>query len=202
MPSPRFLFGPTTAEFADTRLAEARRDGSCLAFGPVGVDLTVCPAARWDEIAAQFPAGWQPDVVALWLNYTTAPDGLWSALVPVVGLATDWNLLWHEYRTVLRFCDASLTDAPGVDALSRAGIANARPAVLYGAAPSSLDGSNTSQRDIDVLFVGNLHPAVQRERLPWLARLAKLADRWNVQIRTAISGDECRGLLARSRVFF
>ena len=33
-----------------------------------------------------------------------------------------------------------------------------------------------------MLFVGNLHPAVQRERLPWLARLAKLADRRNVVI--------------------
>ncbi len=69
-------------------------------------------------------------------------------------------------------------------------------------APDSLGSSNTAERDIDVLFVGNLHPAVQRERLPWLARLAKLAERRNVVIRTGISGDECRALMARSRVAF
>jgi glycosyltransferase involved in cell wall biosynthesis/tetratricopeptide (TPR) repeat protein len=53
-----------------------------------------------------------------------------------------------------------------------------------------------------VLFVGNLHPAVQRERLSWLARLAKLARRWNVVIRTGIPGAENRALLARTRVAF
>ena len=138
--------------------------------------------ARRDDVGAAFPAGWQPDLVALWLNYTGVPDCLWSAPVPIVGLATDWNLLWHEYRQVLPFCDAVLTDEPGVDVLARAGIGRARPAVLYGAAPDSLGRSNTAERDIDVLFVGNLHPAVQRERLPWLARLAKLAERRNVVI--------------------
>ena len=196
------MFGPTTGDFADIYLGEVRHAGRCLAFGPGGVDLTVAPQARWDDIAAQFPAGWRPDLIALWLNYTGVPDCLWSAPIPIVGLATDWNLLWHEYRHVLPFCDAILTDQPGIEALTRAGIDHARAAVLYGAAPSSLDGFNTSEREIDVLFVGNLHPAVQRERLPWLARLAKLAERRNVVIRTGISGDECRALMARSRVAF
>ncbi len=99
---------------------------------PGGVDLTVGPESRWDSVAAQFPAGWRPDLVALWLNYTGVPDCLWSAPVPIVGLATYWNLLWHEYRQVLPFCDASLTDGPGVDALAHAGIDRARPAILYG----------------------------------------------------------------------
>ncbi len=95
---PRFLFGPTTGDFADTYLGEVRGAGRCLAFGPGDVDLIVGPEARWDDVAAQFPAGWRPDLIALWLNYTGVPDCLWSAPVPIVGLATDWNLLWHEYR--------------------------------------------------------------------------------------------------------
>jgi hypothetical protein len=199
---PRFLFGPTTAEFADSRLGELRRAGECLAFGPNGVDLKVGYETRWDQIAAQFPEGWRPDLVALWLNYTAVPPDLWSAPVPLVGLATDWNLLWHAYRHLLLRCDAVLIDRPGAEALARAGIPHARPALLFGAAPDSLDGPFAAVRDIDVLFVGNLHPAVQRERLPWLAWLARLADRWNVVIRTGISGAECRAMLARARVAF
>jgi glycosyltransferase involved in cell wall biosynthesis/tetratricopeptide (TPR) repeat protein len=199
---PRFLFGPTTAAFADSRLGELRRAGICLAFGPGGVDLSVGSDASWDEIAARFPDGWSPDLVALWLNYTAVPSGLWSAPVPLVGLATDWNLLWHELRHLLPHCDAVLADAPGVEALARAGIDHARPAILYGVAPDALVESPAAERDIDILFVGNLHPAVQRERLPWLARLARLADRWNVAIRTGIPGAECRGLLARARIAF
>jgi hypothetical protein len=197
----RFLFGPTAGDFGDTHLREIRRDGSCRTFGAIRADLTIAPDAGWDDASAQFPADWRPDLIALWLNYTV-PGWVWSAPVPIVGLATDWNLLWHEYRQVLPFCDVVLTDQPGVDALGRTGIDRTRPAVLYGAPPASLGGANPSARDIDVLFVGNLHPAVQRERLPWLGRLARLADLWKVVIRTGISGDECRSLMTRSRVAF
>ena len=125
--SPRFLFGPTTADFADTRLGELRRAGTCVAFGPQGVDLTVDSDTSWAEIAAQFPDGWWPDVIALWLNYVTVPAGFWSAPVPLIGLATDWNLLWHELRHVLPHCDGVLTDRPGVEVLARAGIHHAAP---------------------------------------------------------------------------
>jgi hypothetical protein len=95
-----------------------------------------------------------------------------------------------------------LTDAPGVEALARAGINHARPAVLYGIAPAWLVESAPAERDIDMLFVGNLHPAVQRERLPWLARLARLADRWNVVMRTGTTTVECQALLSRARIAF
>ena len=79
---PRFLFGPTTPEFADSRLGPPRRAGDCLAFGPNGVDLIVDFVTRWDEVAAQLPDGWRPDLVALWLNYTAPPPDLWSAPAP------------------------------------------------------------------------------------------------------------------------
>ena len=196
-------------------LGNSAGPGTCLAFGPVGVDLTVDSDTRWDEIAAQFPDGWVPDLIALWLNYVAVPAGFWSAPVPLIGLATDWNLLWHELRHVLPHCDGVLTDAPGVEMLGRAGIHHAAPAVLYGAEPMAVnvcaeprtanDGQLTTdngQRTIDILFVGNLHPAVQRERLPWLGRIARLADRWNVVIRTGTSGAECRALLARAKIAF
>src|SRR5205807_2375680 len=66
-----------------------------------------------------------------------------------------------------------------------------------------LDGpAPDGPRDIDVLFVGNLHPAVQRQRLPWLARLTALADRWQVVIRTNVYGDDYRRLLRRARIVF
>src|SRR5207249_9550705 len=57
-------------------------------------------------------------------------------------------------------------------------------------------------RDIDILFVGNLHPAVQRERLRWLGRLASLSDRYSVQIHTGVFGKEYRQLLWRARIAF
>ena len=58
------------------------------------------------------------------------------------------------------------------------------------------------ERDIDVLFVANLHPAVQRERLPWIARLAGLSGKRSVVIRTGVFGDDYRALLRRAKIVF
>ena len=51
--------------------------------------------------------------------------------VPVVGLAGDWNLLWHYYRSAAPLCDLVLTDARGVEALARQGIRHARVANIF-----------------------------------------------------------------------
>jgi spore maturation protein CgeB len=43
---------------------------------------------------------------------------------------------------------------------------------------------------------------VQRERLPWLGRLARLAERWRVHIAEGVFGDDYRRLLARARIVY
>jgi tetratricopeptide (TPR) repeat protein len=200
----RYLFGPVTAAFADQNLHLARRSGECRTFNHTGdTDLTVGPADTFEAILSRCPAGWRPDFIVVRLDYTTVPECLWSAPMPLVGLAGDWNLLFHHYRLRLPCCDLVLTDALGVEALARQGLTHARAANLFGCERAYLEGPwPDGSRDIDILFVGNLHPAVQRERMPWLARLAALAGRWKVAIRTGVFGQEYRALLARSRVVF
>ena len=147
--------------------------------------------------------GWQPDFIALYLPYTVVPECLWSAQVPRIGLAADWNLLWHDYRRSLRACHLVLTDAAGVDVMAREGIAHAQAFNLFGCERAYLEPPpDDKPRDIDVLFVGNLHPAVQRERLPWLGRLARLADHRRVAIHTGVFGADYRDLLQRARIVF
>jgi hypothetical protein len=199
----RYLLGPVPTDQA--RRWQADRDaGRCLAFNATGdIDLAIGPGDRWDDVLARLPAGWRPDFVAVNLNYTSVPHGLWAAPVPLVGLATDWNLLWHHYRYALRRCELVLIDVPGAEVLAREGLRHARPANLFGCDPGLLDGPwPDGPRDIDVLFVGNLHPAVQRERLAWLGRLARLTDRWKVVIAGGVFGADYRALLARARVVF
>jgi GT2 family glycosyltransferase/tetratricopeptide (TPR) repeat protein len=200
----RYLFGPVTADFAEQYLSRPRGAGECLAFSADGsTDLTIGADDTWEAICGRLPTGWQPDFIALYLPYTTIPASLWTAPVPLVGLAADWNLLWHSYRRLLRRCDLVLTDLPGVEVLAREGIPHARVANLFGLPRSFLDGSPpAAERDIDILFVGNLNPAVQRERLPWLARLAGLSERWRVVVQTGAFGDAYRALLGRARIVF
>lgn len=200
----RYLFGPVNADFAGQKLKKQRLSGDCLAFNSDGTaDLKIGADDTWQEISARLPAGWQPDFVALFLQYAHVPACLWSAPVPIVGLAGDWNLLWHYYRRRLNQSDLIFTDTVGVETLAREGIHHTRTAILYGCEKLYVERPwPEGKRDIDVLFVGNVHPAVQRERLSWLGRLALLGKRWNVVIATGVFGEDYRRLLDRSRIVF
>src|SRR5262249_27450775 len=198
-----FCLGPSPAAFAAQNLRGARQRGDCLAFAvDGGADLIIGPQDPWLSVQERLPAGWQPDFIALYLPYTSVPPCLWSAPVPLVGLAADWNLLWHWYRHCLRQCDAVLTDPVGVETLRSAGLAHAAAANLFGAEWAWLEPAPEQPRDIDILFVGNLDGGVQRRRQPWLGRLARLADHRRVLIGSGVFGEDYRRLLRRACIVF
>src|SRR5437588_802424 len=98
----------------------------------------------------------------------------------------------------------ALTDTLGALAIERPRLTRACRANLFGLQglfATPLPGPDPP-RDIDILFVGNIHAPVQRDRLPWLGRLAKLSGRWRVRIEQGIEGEAYRDLLRRSRIVF
>jgi tetratricopeptide (TPR) repeat protein len=129
----RYLFGPVAAAFAEQHLQSARVRGDCLAFNAAGdTDLTIGLADSWETVQARLPPGWQADLVVLYLPHTTVPAGLWSAPLPLVGLATNWDRCWHAYRRSLRRCELILTDAAGAEVMVREGLDHVRPVNLAG----------------------------------------------------------------------
>src|SRR4051794_20926697 len=101
--SRRYLFGPVSAAGAASNLAGPRRAGDCLCFNSAGdADLSVREGDTWDDVAARFPAGWQPDFLALWLGQGHVPACLWSAPVPVIGLVGEWDWRCHFLRQAAR----------------------------------------------------------------------------------------------------
>jgi glycosyltransferase involved in cell wall biosynthesis/Flp pilus assembly protein TadD len=198
-----FLVGPVTAVFAQQNLFEARQRGDCLAFGSDGgTDLIVRPSDTWLSLQQSLPSDWKPDFVALYLPYTTVPPALWSAPVPLVGLAADYNLQWHRYRHCLGQLDLVLSDSAGTEAMRGLGLENVQAANLFGAERGWLEAAADTPRDLDLVFVGNLDAAVQRRRLAWLGRLAQLSERWQVVIGSGVHGDDYRRLLHRARIVF
>jgi GT2 family glycosyltransferase/predicted Zn-dependent protease len=200
----RYLFGPVSATFANKKLHRHRQQGLCLAFNADGdADVTVRFGDSWDDVLARLPAGRGVDFLVVHAAYTSVPECLWTAPVPLVAVAPDHQLLWHYYRRRLRACDLILTDRGGQEALARAGIAQARAVYVPGCDRSVLEAAPAeATRDIDVLVVHNLNPAVHPERVAWLTRLARLGERWRIAIHPGVMGEACRGLFRRSRIVF
>ena len=199
----RYLFGPVSADFVGQKLHTAVQAGQCIPFDAAGrVGFRVDVNDTWESIHSRLPKDSQPDFIVLNLAYNIIPPVLWTIPVPIVALACDWNLLWHGYRYSLRQSELILTDTVGVETLARDGINHARAANLYGFDRAYLEIAPAEKRDIDLLFIGNLNTAVQRERLTWLGRLARQSDRWRVEIHTNVYGPTYRKLLSRSRIVF
>jgi glycosyl transferase family 1 len=197
----KYLFGCPVARFTTDCLHHARARGDCLTVGPQA-DLTLDPDATWADVRAKLPESFQPEFIAHWLAYNRPPAWVWEAELPVIGLAPDWQCLWHEFHdTLLPRCDAVLTDLPGVEVMHKAGFAHARQANLFGLERAYLEEPfEEGERDLDVVFVGSVQQAVQRERLRWLAGLSRMGLR--VVIATGIFGAEYRALLRRAKIVF
>lgn len=193
---PRILFGPCDdASQFDRFFRTPIDDGQWVAFHAT--------TPSW-EAALQNCSGSRPDAVVVWPSYASVPSWVWSAPVPVVMLAADANLLWNGYRYLLPLADLVLTDAPSADRLRRAGNEHVRAANLFGLDryfAASIDEPEI-ERDLDVVFVGNMSSAVQRERLPWLGRLARLADRFQVRVASGVFGADYLALLRRAKLVF
>jgi glycosyltransferase involved in cell wall biosynthesis/Flp pilus assembly protein TadD len=193
------LFTVPSTPFADEFLRQPRCDGVCLCLG---ADVPVQPDDTWDAVAARLPEGWRPDRLVVWLASPGIPDWVWSAPVPVVGLASDWDLLAHYYRHTLPLCDAILAEPAAVVALAAVGFTGALVADLSGLGRSALERpAEERQRDVDVLVIDPLAAAGRHERLPWVGRIAQLADGLRVIVRRPTSVAEDRSWLARARVY-
>ena len=204
---PRYLLGPVAQSFNQEVFAP---NNDVRFFGPPGEQaLSHAPDGSWDDLLKQLSDDWRPDFLVLWLPYTAISPKLWQAPVPIIGLAPDGSLLSHLYRRILPRCDLAFGSVPSVERWRRAGLSHVQPLNLCGLGPAhagslaqSSEVAAHGERDLDVLFVGNLHPGVQRARNTWLGRLAQLSSRFKIAIRSGVFGEEYRTLLGRAKIVF
>ncbi|WP_020476120.1 glycosyltransferase [Zavarzinella formosa] len=191
----RCLFGPVGNPFLKQYLGESTRRERIIPFGPD--HFPIGPTDTWETIRVRL-GGKEPDCVIVNLGYTSVPDCVWTLPVPVIVLAPDWHLLWHQYRHCLPFAELAITDPAGVEAFRLAGF-NAEPGELSAAdRPTSRDPG--AERDIDVVWVGNLNPAIQRDRAWVLQQLGRMSDRCRVVVRASRDQELFRDLCRRGKI--
>jgi len=145
----------------------------------------------WDELLARLPAGFVPDVLMLWWpDQEPLPAGLEHCPIPIVGVVSDYNLTLPYTAGLWPFFDLLLCDRAGVELFRRLGFADVRYWCQYAHKRSfHRVFADAGPRELDLGFAGNLNPAVQRERAPWLDRVRRLGER---DVGTVVT-DQVRG---------
>ena len=198
-----------------------------LAFGAGYAHLHVTPDMGWPDIMAQCPSGWPPDVYIHWSpEYNPVPAGLEAADCLTVGVFGDWNLGGRAMRAVGGLFDALVADRAGCERLHNMGYAHVLHSLLWAfdpqkhrrlkgalagaegsaglpAIPAGLpERSGAETRDIDVLMIGNFNHAVQWERAPWLARVARLSRQYRVVVTSGLYDDAYVQAMNRAKIVF
>ncbi len=111
----RYLHGPVRGSFAGGR-PSARGPGERLTFGDApSADLIVGADAAWPSVETRLPEGWRPDFLLIDLAAGEIPEWVWSAPLPVVGMALSAVRAPSVSRRRWDRCDRILVGPAGED---------------------------------------------------------------------------------------
>ncbi|MBC7542262.1 MAG: glycosyltransferase [Candidatus Sericytochromatia bacterium] len=155
------------------------------------------------EVLAELPKGWVPDAVVVWNpEYRLLPPGLADCPYPLVLLCTDWNVRLSGVVACLPMADQIFIDRRGVAALQGWGLTRVDYWPLYAVDPAKVRHQPDQPIRYDISFIGNFNHAIHEERSHWLARLARLSNRYRVAVLTGVYGEAYGDVLSQSRIVF
>src|SRR5579864_4370910 len=183
---------------ASSRLYAGRYDVRCVQQGPNGnIPSSIA------QMLTQCPPGWRPDVYvhsgATWFPIPTDIDTFGGLTVTVI---SDWNRGRRAVGAGAGFFDLVIGERPACDLMRSSGYENAIFARIWGASPSLHRILPEVEKDIDVLFIGAMNPYVWGERNRWLARLARLSDRYRILITQGYYGEDYVRMTNRAKIVF
>jgi tetratricopeptide (TPR) repeat protein len=186
-------------------LRDGRHQWTRAIGGPAVIASDISYDLRRDtvrDIAARCPGG-DPDVMIVWApGYQALPLGIEDAPFPVVACYSDWPLLMPELAGSLDAYDYLFACRGGVRTLNHMGYQNVEYWPMYGHDPLLSRVIPGVEKRWDIGLVGNLSAVVQRERAPWLERVARLADRYRVRIAGGIFNEQYTQMLNATKITF
>ncbi len=154
------------------------------------------------EVIDRIASEWPPDLLLLWMTEVHPPPrGIEDVPVPTVALASDWNVFYPILAVNLARYDVVLCDKAGVGVFRSELVSPHHLFPLYSQI-STIHRPWPVEKDIDVLFIGNLSHVTHAVRAKFLERLAKLSDRYRVVICGGVFGEDYGRLLCRAKIVF
>ena len=194
---------PFFCDYATLRLYAGPHEIRSVSAKNVNADYRFDPAGEsFTDLLDRIRTEWVPDLYLCWTPENDPPPlGVEDSPIPTIALAGDWNLFFGAERRNLGRYDVVLCDKPGVSILTNEWVQPHYLFPLYAQNPL-VHRSHTVERDIDVLYIGNLNILHRRERAWLLDRIAMLSDRYRVTLAGGLFGDDYARVLSRACIVF
>jgi len=164
------------------------------------------PARSIREMLATFPDSWLPDVYYhAGLVHFPVPTDLLDFPGLTVTHIQDWHRGGRSVWAGHGLFDLVVTERNACALLQNWGYERAVFARYWGVDPCihrMERAADDPGRDIDVLFIGSLNPAVWSERNRWIDRIARLSDRYRVLVTAGHYGNDYTALTNRAKIVF
>ncbi len=157
-----------------------------------------------EQLLSRLPYGWEPDFIVIRdAEYYKMPSNLEESPYPVVGLVGDYNLTLNKMLPILSSFDYFFCDTKGVRIFNKLGFDNCEFFCLYGYDPEvHRPYYRYEDKQIDIIFIGNLNRLVQQTREEYLYKLARLGNRYKIKIITGVFGADFARMLSRAKLVF
>lgn len=201
---PRILLGPGDPQRSLGSLINALKEyAEVISFSPRNADICYhVDEDSFHDILERLPEDWTPDFVIIRDGeYYEIPVGLEESPYPVIGLIGDWNLAFNGIASIIGIFDFIFTDRQGVKVFQKLGIENIEYFPLYGYDPG-IHKAYDEEKKYDVCLIGNLNHNVQTKRAKALYRIAKLADKYKINIESGVYGADYGRKLSQSKIVF
>lgn len=165
-------------------------------------DYTFEPTETATDAVNRVSREWSPDALICWCPELFPPPlEIEHCPIKTAAIVSDWNVYYAQIECNLARFDIALTDKLGSQSLELRGATPHYLFPLY-SQRTSLHRPLGLEKDIDILFAGNLNHAVHVERAHRLEQIASLSGRYNVVICGGQSPEEYTRLLNRARIVF
>jgi len=155
------------------------------------------------DVVARVAQDWQPDVLLCWLPEMYPPPlCVEECPIKTVAAVSDWNVYYAQLEHNLSRYDVVLTDRLGAESIRFPGAMPRYFQPMYSQNTLFHKKIPEVEKDLDVVFVGNLNPVVHHDRARCMERIAGLAGRYRILFATNHWDEAYARLLNRARIVF
>ncbi|HIJ73754.1 MAG TPA: glycosyltransferase, partial [Candidatus Hydrogenedentes bacterium] len=194
---------PFGADDSNVRLFRSTRGHEIRTLAAeTGADYTFDPRDTAAEVVRRVAQAWPPDVLFCWVpEMYPPPRAVEDCPIKTVAATSDWNIYFPQIEYNLSRYDVVLTDKLGAESLR---LWRTEPRYFFPlySQRTPVHRKLDVEKDIDILYAGNLNYSIHVERGRLLEQVASLSDRRRVVIGGGFPDDEYTRLMNRARIAF